>query len=92
MRQQTGNGKLSRVQIRRSAWKFEDLLNPTKAPSSEKTGPGDSGMGSHISRAEVAEVVKRLRGRALGMDKMCPKFLKALDDVGLSWLRQLYNV
>ncbi|TWW65163.1 hypothetical protein D4764_21G0000630 [Takifugu flavidus] len=38
-------------------WKeyFKDLLNPTNAPSSEEVGPGDLGIGSHISGAEVAE-------------------------------------
>ncbi|TWW77869.1 hypothetical protein D4764_12G0012590 [Takifugu flavidus] len=32
-------------------WKeyFEDLLNPTNAPSNEEAGPGDLGIGSHIS-------------------------------------------
>ncbi|TWW66922.1 hypothetical protein D4764_20G0009540 [Takifugu flavidus] len=37
-------------------WKeyFEDLLNPTNAPSSEEAGPGDLGTGLHISGAEVA--------------------------------------
>ncbi|TWW66862.1 R2 Retrovirus-related Pol polyprotein from type I retrotransposable element [Takifugu flavidus] len=45
-------------------WKeyFEDLLNPTNTPSSEEAGPGDLGIGSHISGAEVAEVVKKLLG------------------------------
>ncbi|TWW66800.1 hypothetical protein D4764_20G0008320 [Takifugu flavidus] len=38
-------------------WKeyFEDLLNPTNAPSSEEVGPGDTGTGTRISGAEVAE-------------------------------------
>ncbi|TWW57669.1 hypothetical protein D4764_07G0003880 [Takifugu flavidus] len=42
----------------RGRWKeyFEDLLNPTNTPSSEEVGPGDLGIGSHISGAEVAEV------------------------------------
>ena len=41
-------------------WKeyFEDLLNPTDTPSGKKAGPGDSGVGSPISGAEVAKVVK----------------------------------
>ncbi|TWW61102.1 hypothetical protein D4764_05G0011920 [Takifugu flavidus] len=32
-------------------WKeyFEDLHNPTNTPSSEEVGPGDLGIGSHIS-------------------------------------------
>ncbi|KAK0156417.1 Craniofacial development protein 2 [Merluccius polli] len=43
-------------------WKeyFEDLLNPTDTPSSKEAGPGDSGVGSPISGAEVAEVVRKL--------------------------------
>ncbi|TWW80607.1 R2 Retrovirus-related Pol polyprotein from type I retrotransposable element [Takifugu flavidus] len=61
-------------------WKeyFEDLLNPTNTPSSEEVGPGDLGIGSHISGAEVAEIH--------------PEFLKALDVVGLSWLTRLCNI
>ena len=37
-------------------WKeyFEDLLNPTDTPSGKEAGPGDSGVGSPISGAEVA--------------------------------------
>ena len=62
---------------------FEDLLNPTDSPSSEEAGPWDPGMGSLISRAEVAKVVKRvLGGRAPGLDEVRPDFLKALDVVG----------
>ncbi|KAK0142406.1 hypothetical protein N1851_019850 [Merluccius polli] len=43
-------------------WKeyFEDLLNPTDTPSGKEAGPGDSGVGSPISGAEVAEVVRKL--------------------------------
>ncbi|TWW81765.1 hypothetical protein D4764_01G0015800 [Takifugu flavidus] len=70
-------------------WKeyFEDLLNPTNAPSSEEAGPGDLGTGSCISGAEVAEVAKKLLGgKAPGADEIRPEFLKALDVVGLSWL------
>ncbi|TWW77679.1 hypothetical protein D4764_12G0010690 [Takifugu flavidus] len=67
-------------------WKeyFEDLLNPTNAPSSEEAGPGDLGTGSHIPGAEVAEVVKKLlSGKAPGEDEIRPDLLKALDVVGL---------
>ncbi|TWW81730.1 R2DM Retrovirus-related Pol polyprotein from type II retrotransposable element [Takifugu flavidus] len=76
-------------------WKeyFEDLLNPTNTPSSEEVGPGDLEMGSHISGAEVAEVVKKLLGgKAPGADEIRPEFLKALDVVGLSWLTRLCNI
>ncbi|TWW64123.1 hypothetical protein D4764_03G0011310 [Takifugu flavidus] len=76
-------------------WKeyFEDLLNPTNTPSSEEVGPGDLEMGSHISGAEVAEVVKKLLGgKAPGVDEIRPEFLKALDVVGLSWLTRLCNI
>ncbi|TWW80230.1 hypothetical protein D4764_01G0000450 [Takifugu flavidus] len=65
---------------------FEELLNPTNAPSSEEAGPGDLGTGSRISGAEVAEVVKKLLGGK------GPEFLKALDVVGLSWLTRLCNI
>ncbi|TWW53743.1 hypothetical protein D4764_0109230 [Takifugu flavidus] len=67
-------------------WKeyFEDLLNPTNTPSSEEVGPGDLEMGSHISGAEVAEVVKKLLGgKAPGVDEIRPEFLKALDVTGV---------
>ncbi|TWW75358.1 hypothetical protein D4764_13G0000200 [Takifugu flavidus] len=76
-------------------WKeyFEDLLNPTSTPSNEEAGPGDLGIGSHISAAEVAEVVKKLLGgKAPGVDEIRPEFLKALDVVGLSWLTRLCNI
>ncbi|KAK0145331.1 putative uncharacterized transposon-derived protein F52C9.6 [Merluccius polli] len=42
-------------------WK-EYLLNPTDTPSGKEAGPGDSGVGSPISGAEVAEVVRKLLG------------------------------
>ena len=70
-------------------WKeyFEDLLNPTDTPSGKEAGPGDSGVGSPISGAEVAVVVRKLLGgRAPGVDEVRPEFLKALVVVGLSWL------
>lgn len=76
-------------------WKeyFEDLLNPTDTPSVGEAGPGDPGVGSSISGAEVTEVVKKLLGgRALGVDEVRPEFLKALDVVGLSWLTRLCNI
>ena len=66
-------------------WKeyFEDLLNPTNTPSGKEAGPGDSGVGSPISGAEVAEVVRKLLGgRAPGMDEVRPEFLKALGCCG----------
>ena len=50
-------------------------------------------MGSPISGAEVAEVVRKLlSGRAPGVDEVCPEFLKALDVVGLSWLTRLCSI
>ncbi|TWW71634.1 EARP-interacting protein [Takifugu flavidus] len=76
-------------------WKeyFEDLLNPTSAPSNEEAGPGDLGIGSHISGAEVAEVVKKLLSdKAPGVDEIHPEFLNVLDVVGLSWLTRLCNI
>ncbi|KAK0154376.1 putative uncharacterized transposon-derived protein F52C9.6 [Merluccius polli] len=76
-------------------WKeyFEDLLNPTDTPSSKEAGPGESGVGSPISGAEVSEVVRKLLGgRAPGVDEVRPEFLKALDVVGLSWLTRLCSI
>ncbi|TWW74429.1 hypothetical protein D4764_14G0004320 [Takifugu flavidus] len=60
-------------------WKeyFEDLLNPTSTPSNEEAGPGNLGIGSHISGAEVAEVViKLLGGKAPGTGVVVPLFKK----------------
>ena len=37
---------------------LEDLLNSTDMPSGEEAGPRDPGMGSFISGAKVAKVVK----------------------------------
>ncbi|TWW77394.1 hypothetical protein D4764_12G0007840 [Takifugu flavidus] len=63
------------------------------ATKSEGVGPGDLRIGSHISGAEVAEVVKKLlSGKAPGVDEICLEFLKALDVVGLSWLTRLCNI
>ena len=76
-------------------WKeyFEDLLNPTDTPSGKEAGTGDSGVGSPISGAEVAEVVRKLlSGRAPGVDEVRLDFLKALDVVGLSWLTRLCSI
>ena len=69
-------------------WKeyFEDLLR-------KGAGPGDSGVGSPISEAEVAEVVKKLLGgRTPGVDEVHPEFLKALDVVGPSWVTRLCSI
>ena len=76
-------------------WKeyFEDLLYPTDMPSGKEAGPGNSGVGSPISGAEVAEMVRKfLGGRAPGVDEVRPEFLKALDVVGLSWLTQFCSI
>ena len=62
-------------------------LIPPTCLSGKEAGPGDSGVGSPISGAEVAKAVRKLlSGRAPGVDEGCPEFLKALDVVGLSWL------
>ena len=43
--------------------------------------------------AEATEVVKEhSRGSALGVDKVLPELLMALDVVGLSWLIRLCNI
>ncbi|TWW68233.1 hypothetical protein D4764_19G0000310 [Takifugu flavidus] len=53
----------------------------------------DLGIGSRISGAEVAEVVKKLIGcKAPRVDEIRPEFLKALDVVGLLWLTRLCNI
>ena len=50
-------------------------------------------MGSPISGAEVAEVVKKLLGgKAQGVDEVSPEFLRALDVVGISWLTRLCSI
>lgn len=55
----------------------KDLLNPTDVSSGEEAGPRHSGVGSHISRAEVAEVAKNLLGvKALGVDEIRLGFLE----------------
>lgn len=46
-----------------------------------------------ISLAEITEVFKKLLGgKALGVDEICPKMLKALYIVGLPWLTRLFSV
>ncbi|KAK3554501.1 hypothetical protein QTP70_024406, partial [Hemibagrus guttatus] len=76
-------------------WKeyFEDLLNPTDTPSIEEPEAKDSKVDSFITQAEVTEVVQQLlAGKALGVDEICPEYLKSLDAVGLSWLTRLCNI
>jgi len=42
---------------------------------------------------EIVEAVRELNDRrALGMDEIRPKFIKALHVVWLSWLTQLCNI
>ncbi|KAK3528482.1 hypothetical protein QTP70_000305 [Hemibagrus guttatus] len=76
-------------------WKeyFEDLLNPTDTPSVEEPEAEDSEVDSFITQAGVTEVVQQLLGgKALGVDEICPEYLKSLDVVGLSWLTRLCNI
>ena len=48
-----------------------ELLNPTNTPSTEKAVPGE--IDSHISGAEVPEVVKNFQsGRAQWVDEIQP--------------------
>lgn len=59
---------------------YKDLLDSTNAPFGEEAGIQNSEMGSHISRAKVLEVVKKLfGGRAPGVNEVRPEVLKALD-------------
>lgn len=70
-------------------WKehIEKLLNPANTSSSQQVAPKDSGEDSFISLEEITEIVKKLvSGKAPGVDEICPEMLKALDNVGLSWL------
>ncbi|KAK3549143.1 hypothetical protein QTP70_033348 [Hemibagrus guttatus] len=76
-------------------WKeyFEDLLNPTDTPSIEEPEAEDSEVDSFITQAEVTEVVQQLLGgKAPGVDKIRPEYLKSLDVVGLSWLTRICNI
>ncbi|KAK3508064.1 hypothetical protein QTP70_012241 [Hemibagrus guttatus] len=76
-------------------WKkyFKDLLNPTDTPSVEEPEAKDSEVDSFITQAEVTEVVQQLLGgKAPGVDKIRPEYLKSLDVVGLSWLTRLCNI
>ena len=55
--------------------------------SKEEEEVKDFGLGSFITGAEVAVAVKKLsNGSATRLVEICPKFLKAPDVVGLSWL------
>ena len=72
---------------------FEELLNPGNTSSGEEAESKASGEAPPMSLAAVAEVAKQLfRGKAPGVDEICPEMLKALDNVGLLWLTRLYNV
>ena len=77
------------------SWKeyFEDLLNSTGRPSIEEAEAGDSEVDSIITQAKVTEVVwKLLIGKTLGVDEICPEYLKSLDVVGLYWLTHLCSI
>lgn len=56
----------------------KDLFNPINTSFTEEV----ESPGSPIARVEVTDVVKKLQGRALGVDDIHPKFLKTLDVVG----------
>ena len=78
----SGDGVLltsTKVVVRWSIY-VEDL-NPADTPSGEEAGLGDPGMGCLIFWVQSC-----LSGRAPGVDKIRPEFLKALNVVGLSWL------
>lgn len=61
--------------------------------SVEETESGDEGDGSSITGGEVTEAIKQLLGGwAPGVDEVRVEFLKALDNVGLSWLADFCNV
>ncbi|KAK3512120.1 hypothetical protein QTP70_031238 [Hemibagrus guttatus] len=65
----------------------------TDTPSVEEPEAGDSEVDSFITQAEVTEIVQQLLGgKALGVDEICPEYLKSLDVVGLSWLTRLCNI
>ena len=56
--------------------------------SIEEVMPEDMG-----TLAELTKLVRNLqRGRGLEIDKICPKMLKALNNVGLSWQTGLFSV
>ncbi|XP_042278775.1 uncharacterized protein LOC121904981 isoform X2 [Thunnus maccoyii] len=62
-------------------------------PFVEEAELDNLGDASLISLGEVSEVVKKLlSSKALGVDGIHPKMLKALDIVGLSWLARLFSV
>ena len=65
-------------------WKehFEDLFNLAGMSFIKKAACENLGEDSAIILAEVVEAVKKLL--PLGVDKICPKMLKALDMVWLS--------
>ena len=59
-------------------------------PSIVEAEAGDSEADSFITQAEVIEVAQKLLGgKALGVDEICPEYLKSLDVVGLSRLTRL---
>ncbi|KAI3352799.1 hypothetical protein L3Q82_019232 [Scortum barcoo] len=66
---------------------FKEILNPADMSSVEEAELEDPGEALPKSVAEVAEIVKKLlRGKAHGVDEICPEMLKALDTVALLWL------
>ena len=61
--------------------------------SIEDAEPLNFEVDSLTAEAEVTKVAKKLHGgMALGVDEICPDFLKDLDVVGLSWLTHLCNI
>lgn len=53
----------------------------------EEIETGDTEVDSSITQVEVTEVVRTLLGgKALGVDELCPEYLKFVDVAGLLWL------
>ena len=60
------------------------MMGKNAGKTGKELGPGDTGISTLISGAEVTEVVEKLLGgSASAGEEICPEFLQTLDVVGL---------
>ncbi|XP_076045727.1 uncharacterized protein LOC143027969 [Oratosquilla oratoria] len=80
---------------------FEGLLNvedfirenDENLVHEEVVNNGNYGEMDEITREEVINAIKKMKnGKATGEDGIPSEIFKALDDVGVTWLRRIFNI
>ena len=73
----------------------EDLMreNDENLVHEEVVNDGNYGEMDEITREEVINAIKKMKnGKATGEDGIPSEIFKALDDVGVTWLRRIFNI